>query len=530
MLPAAGILAAAALLVLILSFAVPLTAAFVPAFAAGISGPAQVDSGRIFSVLRFTVLQAVLSALAAMCIGLPAGLLAGSRVFPGRRILLSLSAVPLCVPPIIIALAFVLFFGRQGYFNTAAMQLFNLEKPPFTFLYSLGGVVLAHGFYNFPVIMRSVARVTELLPESPREAARLLGAGRIRIFCTITLPSLLGSVAVSSLLVFLYCFFGFVIVLLFGGAGVTTLEVELYQAAHNLFDFKLASQIGLIETLAAIVFVGLYIAADRHFVRPRREGRRKRSLPPLRGLTEILLAVLLGCFLLVFFIGPLASVVLRSFVTPSGYRISTGFSLDAWKQLLARPAFIPAVIRTVQTAVFVSLLAVSGAIFWALSHRVRRRSGKIEALAACIPLAVSPVLLGFGWIVLSPSGSLLYLVLAQAALAWPFAWSVLHASLSRIPGEIEDAARLLSPSVMDQVWRVYLPLMKRSVYTAFGFVFAISAGDATLPLVLAIPGYENLPLLLYRLVGSYRFAEACACAVVLAFLTASVFAFQDSEA
>ena len=59
--------------------------------------------------------------------------------------------------------------------------------------------------------------------------------------------------------------------------------------------------------------------------------------------------------------------------------------------------------------------------------------------------------------------------------------------------------------------------------SAICFCFAVSAGDTTLPLVLAIPHFDTLSLFTYRLAGAYRFNEACASGVILGIICAGIF-------
>ena len=73
------------------------------------------------------------------------------------------------------------------------------------------------------------------------------------------------------------------------------------------------------------------------------------------------------------------------------------------------------------------------------------------------------------------------------------------------------------------VVNVFLPLCKTGVLSAFGFCFSSSAGDTTLPLVLAIPKFTTLSLFTYRLAGAYKFNEACAAGSVLAIICAGFF-------
>ena len=128
----------------------------------------------------FTFFQAACSTLMALFIGLPAAFFCGKRDFFGRKFLLSLSAVPFCVPSLIIALGYVTFLGVNGALNNFLMAVLGLEKPPLHILYSFLGLVIAHGFYNFPLIMKNVAESWEKIPCSQAESARLLGATEAR--------------------------------------------------------------------------------------------------------------------------------------------------------------------------------------------------------------------------------------------------------------------------------------------------------------------------------------------------------------
>jgi len=523
-----------------LSFLVPACLSIIPAFgiASGASYLAvgQPATGRIFAAFRFTMTEALLSSTLAIAIGLPAAFLAARRDFPGRRALLALSGVPLCIPPMIIALAFVLFYGRQGYLNTFLMKYGNLTEPPVTFLYSLAGVVIAHGFYNFPVVLRTVSQVWERLPEAEEDAARLLGAGQLRIFRTITLPRLSGAILASSALVFLYCFFSFIIVLLFGGVGGTTLEVELYQAARSSFDFHLAGSIALVETACALGIVILYVYAQKKLSAGTAALAISRKRQRLSGLGEISGALLYFLFLLVFFIGPLVSILIRSFMQNGSGAFSGAlrFGTGAWATLLGRAGFLPALGTTLVNGAAVALLSSCAALFFALARGKRGFSGlregrSLSRIIPMAPLAVSSVVLGFGWTLLVPRGNILVLILAQSAMAWPFAWTQIQAALDRIPKSVHDASMMLSPGPLDRSFRVLIPLSYRGILSGAGFAFAISAGDASLPLVLSLTRFENISLMLFRLVGSYRFSEACACAVVLAVLSGAVFFLQDGE-
>jgi len=81
----------------------------------------------------------------------------------------------------------------------------------------------------------------------------------------------------------------------------------------------------------------------------------------------------------------------------------------------------------------------------------------------------------------------------------------------------------LSRGWFDSVVRIYLPACRPVLISAFAYCFAISLGDATMPLVLSIHNFDTLALYTYKLAGAYRFGQACACGGIVALLSMLIF-------
>ena len=162
-------------------------------------------------ILRFTLFQAAVSTLFALIMGLPGGYLLGRYRFPGRGVVKSLSTLPFVLPSILVVLGFVLFFGNNGTLNRFLGSLFHSSEPPLKILYSFKAIILAHGFYNFPIIMRLTSPAWMNLPANQINAAHSLGAKPGRLFRTVTLPHLIPALLASASLVFLFCFMSFAI-------------------------------------------------------------------------------------------------------------------------------------------------------------------------------------------------------------------------------------------------------------------------------------------------------------------------------
>ena len=141
----------------LLSFFLPLILSFVPLFSSRfdfsyITGvKSSFDFSQIFRIAAFTVSQAFFSSALACAVGFAAAYFCARKNFRGRKFLMALSSVPLCVPAIIVALSFIIFFGNNGILNSFLKSLLNQDEPPVNFVFSMTGVIIIHGFYNFPL-------------------------------------------------------------------------------------------------------------------------------------------------------------------------------------------------------------------------------------------------------------------------------------------------------------------------------------------------------------------------------------------
>lgn len=518
----------------LLSFFLPLILSFVPLFSSRfdfshITGvKSSFDFLQIFRIAAFTVSQAFFSAALACAVGFAAAYFCARKNFRGRKFLMALSSVPLCVPAIIVALSFIIFFGNNGILNSFLKSLLNQDEPPVNFVFSMTGVIIIHGFYNFPLAMKTISQVWERLSEDEPNAALLLGANKFRIFKTITFPALLNSIAVSFLLIFLFCFFSFIIILLFGGLALTTLEVELYKAARTKLDMNLAAKIALTEISAALILILIYSNLQKKMMVQNENLKGIRERTSIKGFGQKTFFSFTIFIIILFLIAPLFSIFLHSTYNVNYTSIfNKFFYFKAWKNIFLSRTFWTALWTSIKIGILTALVSLIASLFFAYITVFYNRR-KIYAVPY-LPLAVSSVMLGFGWLLLKPNGTELILIFAQSSLAWPFAWTQIQTSLLRIPQNIINAAVLLSPDKKTAFFKVIVPLCKKGIFSALAFVFAISAGDASLPIVLNIPRFNNLALLIFDYASSYRFVESSAVAVVLSLITGFVFFLQEKE-
>ncbi|HEX6970738.1 MAG TPA: ABC transporter permease subunit, partial [Limnochordia bacterium] len=281
-------------------------------------------------LLRFTTLQALWSSAASLLIGFPLAYLLATYTFPLRRLVRALTLVPFVLPAVVVALGFILFFGRQGPL-ARFLALFGQEV---SLLYSLPAIVLAHAFYNAPLVTRSVHAAWERLDPALEETARALGAGPWAVFRDVTWPAIFPGVITGALFSFLFSFMSFPIVLSLGGARYTTLEVEIYTQVRVLFDQSAGTALAFWETVLALAFSSAYLALDRRWAVPAR-ARALRRLRPWRLTWSNAWVLPYGLALATFYVGPLASIAYDSLASQSSAGL--GWSFSAYSRIL-RPA------------------------------------------------------------------------------------------------------------------------------------------------------------------------------------------------
>jgi len=109
--------------------------------------------------------------------------------FWGRRLLDAVIDLPFAISPVVIGLALVLVYGQSGWLGSW------LAERGIQVIFSLPGMVIATVFVSLPYVVREVTPVLREVGTDQEEAAWTLGAGSLRAFLLVTLPSIRWGVA-----------------------------------------------------------------------------------------------------------------------------------------------------------------------------------------------------------------------------------------------------------------------------------------------------------------------------------------------
>jgi len=132
--------------------------------------------------------------------------------FPGRHVIDALADLPLAVSPVMIGLAFLFLFGRDGLL-APALEVFGVKV-----VFAYPGLVLATLFVTLPYTLREVIYLLEQTGTSEEEAAVTLGASPLRVFWHVTLPNIRPALGYGLLMAVARTFGEFGAVLVLGGS------------------------------------------------------------------------------------------------------------------------------------------------------------------------------------------------------------------------------------------------------------------------------------------------------------------------
>ncbi|SMH37548.1 thiamine/thiamine pyrophosphate ABC transporter permease ThiP [Maritimibacter sp. HL-12] len=472
--------------------------------AAGL-GPAD------WAAIRFTLVQATLSAALSVALAVPVARALARRRFPGRSVLITLLGAPFILPVIVAVLGLIAVFGRAGIFSTALGWL-GLEPIS---IYGFHGVVIAHVFFNLPLATRLILQGWLAMPAERFRLAASLGFAPADIARTLERPMLRQVLPGAFLVIFLLCLTSFAVALtLGGGPGATTIELAIYQAFRFDFDLGKAALLALVQVgvagAAAIIALRVSLPEGSGAGLDRAVTRWDAATPLLR----IQDAALIGLAAL-FLILPLAMI-----------------ARDGLPTLLHLPASVGwAALRSL--AVALASAALTLALALPIAALAQHRRSKLAEGIGTLTIAASPLVIGTGLFILlfpfvDPSRlALPVTALVNAVMALPFALRALMPALSQVEADFGQLADGLGMTGWARLRHLWLPRLRRPLGFATGLAAALSMGDLGVVAMFAAPDEGTLPLTLYRLMAAYRMDLAAGAALVLLALSLALFWIFD---
>jgi len=148
-------------------------------------------------IVLLSVQVALLSVVLSVPFGLAAAHLLARRDFPGKSVFDAVVHLPLVLPPVVVGYGLLMLFGRQGALGVWLNDVFGV-----TVAFRWTGAAIACAVMSFPLMVRAMRLSMEAIDPRLEAAAQTLGAGRLGVLLTITLPLALPGILTGMLLGF----------------------------------------------------------------------------------------------------------------------------------------------------------------------------------------------------------------------------------------------------------------------------------------------------------------------------------------
>ena len=211
-----------------------------------------------FEVIWTTIRIGLLTTVAALLVGYPlAHWMARIRGRTAYALLMMSVLTPMLTGIVVRTFAWMALLSDKGVINQTLTGLGLISKP-LPLMYNEFGTVVALVHIYVPFMVLTLTGVIGRIDERLEQAARSLGAGRLRAFVEVTLPLSLPGILAGSLLVFALSISAYVTPSLMGGTDVLTLPMLIAQQVGTSFNPNFAGALGVILLLVSLAIVVAY--------------------------------------------------------------------------------------------------------------------------------------------------------------------------------------------------------------------------------------------------------------------------------
>ncbi len=467
-----------------------------------------------WTALATTLLVAAGMAAIAVPLGAALAFLMVRTDLPFRQALESLILVPVFVSAVVLAFGYVVALGPVGILSIAAKSIFGFT--PWN-LYSLAFLIAIAGLTHVPHVYLYTAAALRGLGSDLEEAARVAGAGPLRIALDVSLPVVLPAILFAGVLVFFLGFELFGLPLVLGDPqGVLVLSTYLYKLTNKLgvpsYQLMAVVVVAIIAMTAPLVFMQRRLLKDaQRYVSVRGKGLKVGPLKLGNWRWPAFAAIAIWFAFTV--VVPLAGITLRSFVVTwgEGVDLTEVLTLDHYRELADYPNVIRGITNTLAIGVFGGAAAVFCYTAIALAvHRWPSGWTRLVDYLVMLPRAMPGLVAGLAllWVFLffkplAPLKSTLISVWLAYTIVWlAYGMRLISGTLLQVAPELEEAARTAGASEIAVKRDITIPLIRYGMLASWLLVFLIFVREYSTGVYLLGPGTEVIGSLLVSLWGT----------------------------
>lgn len=432
-------------------------------------------------------------------IALPPAILFDRYDFPGKSMVNVMMMVPMILPPFVGALGFQQIFGYYGVLNTL---LRYLSLTPVDWLGGDGrfyAVCIIEALHLYPILYLNLVTALANIDPSMEEAARNLGAGRLKRLFRITLPLIRPGIFAGGSIVLIWSFTELGTPLMLGYNNVTTVQIfnGITELESNPMPYSLV-------VLMLLFSAGLYMLSRLTLNQGSDEsaqivkGTAGKNAVSLAGFRSWLVFGVFFAITLTAGLPHLALIGTAFALDWYGTLLPGSFTLMHFQSALSHEIVVPSIINSLKYSSLAMLICIATGIPAALLlSRWKSKATPIFDLMIMLPLAVPGIIVAFGYLSMCSkypwlnqlfdpvSNPTILLAAAYAIRRLPYVVRSVCAGLEQTPVALEEAARNLGAGSFTTLRRIIVPLVSANLVVGSLFAFSFSMLEVSDSLILA---------------------------------------------
>lgn len=434
------------------------------------------------------------------------------------------SMLPVVSPPFVLSLSMIMLFGKAGIITRYLLNIYDNS------VYGFWGIAIVQSLTFFPVCYMMFRGLLKNIDPSLEEAARDMGASRMKVFTSVTLPLLLPGIGNAFLVTFIESIADFANPMIIGGS-YDTLATTIYLQITGAYDKAGAAAMAVVLlciTLAMFI-VQKYVLEAKSTATLTGKASRGRMLIEDKSVRVPLtvLCSLGAMFVILMYI----CVPIGALFPTWGYKFFP-LTLKWFKLVFTRykgfKAFGDSFRLSLIAAPITALLSMI--ISYLVVKRKFKAKGFIEAVSM-LAMAVPGTVLGVGYIrgfsgglfhtgiLQGLYGTGLILVIVFVIRSLPTGTRSGIAALRQIDKSIEESAYDMGADSFKVFTSVTLPLIKDSFLSGLVTAFVRSITAISAIILLVTPQYLLITVQINEFAEKGSYGLACAFATILIIIT-----------
>src|SRR5712692_10189568 len=445
---------------------------------------------------------------------------------PGKNALEFIFWVAFFLPPLPVAIGWILLLDKQFGLINQWLQLLPFIHQPLFNIYSFWGIVWVHLTTNLGVKVLLLAPAFRNLDAALEESSRSCGVTALGTLRRVVIPLMAPAIIVSAILGLIRSLDAFEVELLLG------VPIRLFVYSTKIRDLVTFEPPQYAPALALgtilLVLLLLLVAAQRWYIGQRVYrtvgGRGFSTRATTLGKWRWPAATAVTITALLVTLVPMAVLLMGTFMRAFGYfDIPNPWTVEHWRRVVADPLLVRAFRNTIVVGAGVAIIGT--AFFTLIAYVVVKTKFAGRAaldLLSWLPWAIPGILMSLAllWTVFQTPfllplyGTVAVLILALVIKSMPFGVQLSKSVLLQLGDELEEASRIVGGGWLQTYRRVILPLLAPTLVTVALIGFISAARDISTVVLLGSSQSRTLALLSLDFAYGGQFEKATVVAVL----------------